>query len=101
MTLFNYIYTLNLDENNRIEVRREVTDKESIPRFFAWKNGELIHELKGRYNIMYDYYRWQHWWHGQLIKDYVSGLYHYGHLMEEGYDDVTYFENNFEPVNPL
>ena len=48
---------------------------------------------------MYDYDRCQHWWNGQLLKDFLRAGYHYGHLMVEGCNEIIW-KDNFEPVSP-
>ena len=48
---------------------------------------------------MYDYERYQHWWNGRLIEDYLDTRMKYGHIYYENASKFD-FENGFEPVSP-
>ena len=100
MTSAHYTQTLDLGEDGTLECTRDDTPEEVKYHLLAWKDGVLTHEIKIRYNIMYDYVRCQHWWNGQLIKDELGTPYHYGHLIAEGCSTLN-FKDGFEPVNPL
>ena len=99
MIIEHYTQTIDLGENGRIECTRDDTPEEVKFHFIAWKDGKKTHERKIRYNIMYDYDRFQHWWNGQLINDFLRAGYHYGHLMEERCNEIKW-KDNFEPVSP-
>ena len=48
---------------------------------------------------MYDYERYQHWWNGRLIEDYLDTRMKYGHIYYENASKFD-FEDGFEPVSP-
>ena len=99
MIIEHYTQTIDLGENGRIECTRDDTPEEVKFHLIAWKDEKKTHELKIRYNIMYDYDRFQHFWNGQLIEDVLEAGYHYGHLMEEWCNEIKW-KDNFEPVSP-
>ena len=98
MTTLHYTQNIDLGEIGRIEATRDDSPEEVNFHLIAWKKGKQTHEIRLIYNIQYDYARYQHWWNGKLVEDYLDPEYHYGHLIEEGCSDL---EGDFEPVSPL
>ena len=98
MTTLHYTQSIDLGERGRVEATRDDTQEEVNFHLTSWKNDKQTHEIRLIYNIQYDYNRYQHWWIGRLIEDYLAPKYHYGHLIEEGCSDL---KSDFEPISPL
>ena len=100
MTAVHYTQTLELGEKGRLECTRDDTPEEVNFHLVAWKDGRQTHEYKIRYNIMFDYARYQNWWNGRLVEDFLRSPKGYGHLLAEGCSELT-CSDNFEPVSPF
>lgn len=96
----HYTQALDLGERGRVECTRDDTDEEVNFHLTAWMDGKQTHEIKIRYNIMYDYERVQNWWNGCLVEDLLEASYFYGHLIAEDCSEGN-FKDDFEPINPL